>query len=89
MKHFLIFPRILNLTFPANCCLWRQFALNVKSYFLGGKKKEENINFLSAEFAHRMLSVKVFILTLLNLTSCKVIYVYPHTNTATTMYYTY
>ena len=36
---FLIFPSKQDLTFHANCLLWRQFAWNVKSYFLGKIRK--------------------------------------------------
>ena len=34
LKYFLIFPRKQNLTFHANSLQWRQFALNVKFWFL-------------------------------------------------------
>ena len=36
---FLIFPRKQDLTFHANCLLRKQFAWNVKSFFLGKIKK--------------------------------------------------
>ena len=47
---FLIFPRKQDLTFYANCLQWRQFALNVKSSFLGkiGKKKSPSVRVLSS-----------------------------------------
>ena len=36
---FHIFPRKKAFAFQANCLLWRQFAWNVKAYFLGKSKK--------------------------------------------------
>ena len=44
------------LTFHANCLLRRQFAWNVKAYFLQ-KNKKNIINLLSTEFVHSLLSV--------------------------------
>ena len=54
------FRRKKDLTFYANCLLRRQFAWNVRSYFLGKKKKSKNIiNLSSAEFTHSVLSVEI------------------------------
>ena len=39
---FLIFPRKQYLAFHASCLQWRQFALNVKSSFLGKIRIQEN-----------------------------------------------
>ena len=38
---FLIFPRKEDLTLHANCLQWRQFACNVKTFFLEKKKKKK------------------------------------------------
>ena len=45
---FLIFIRKQDLIFCANCLLWRQFAQNVKTCFLG-KNKKKYVCMLSAE----------------------------------------
>ena len=45
---FLIFPRKQDLTFHANCPQSRQFACNVKAYFLG-KIRKHIINVSSVE----------------------------------------
>ena len=42
--------------FPANCLRRRQFARNIKAYFLGNVKK--NINLSSAAIAKGMVKVK-------------------------------
>ena len=45
-----------SLTFHGNCLLWRQFARNVKLYFLGEIKKKY-INLSSAAFACRFINL--------------------------------
>ena len=52
----LIFPRTEALTFQANCLFRRQFAWNVKAYFLGKKNKKNIINLLTAELVQRVVT---------------------------------
>ena len=46
---------------PLCCLLRRQFARNVKAYFIGKKKKKSLINLSSAEFAQGVVKVQLVI----------------------------
>ena len=56
---FLIFPRKQNLTFHANCLHWRQFAWNVKTRFLGKRRKIFQ-NVICWKFYPECLAIKHF-----------------------------
>ena len=56
MFFFLFSPELMALTFHANCLQRRQFACNVKAYFLE-KIRKNIISLSSAEFVQRMVMV--------------------------------
>ena len=68
---FSYFPRKQALTFHASYLLRRQYARNVKVYFLGKNKKKKSVS--SADFLPSMLSAKAipmqFLLCLLHMLS--------------------
>ena len=59
ISFFFIFPRKQDLTFHANCLHWRKFAWKCE-ILLSGKNKK-NTNFLSAEWAKRVVKIKVWL----------------------------
>ena len=58
--YFFMFPRKQDLTFHANCLLWRQFAWKVNSFFRGKiRKKFQNV--LCWNFLPKVLSVNEYL----------------------------